>query len=363
MPVVPAPDTQRPVVISATTTPTTLEVCQTVRDISVTASDNVGIASANLRITGPTGLTVYSTFMYRTAGTNLSGTWTNDWAIPCGAAVGRYTVMVQVSDAAKNISPWTNAPSFLVQASTVMDKSAPVFVSGSISTGPILVGQTIPEMAARFTDDVGISIVNFIITDPRGGTAARVAGYRNNGTKTDGIWKNDWAVPASSLTGLYTIYVEAIDEWQKKNMRVLGTIDINPVPTATPAPLPAPVAGDAAMVVTPYYTTSTSSSGAIIRATNVTLKAKSSGQFLASTLFASGNNSGLLSLGHLLEVTSTTPAICSVTGVATWDRSGGIFTRATVNALSAGTCTVSWRFLGSKGRAATSTTMNVTVTP
>lgn len=271
--------------------------------------------------------------------------------------------MVQVSDAAKNTSPWTSAPSFLVQASTVMDKSAPVFMSGSISAGPILVGKTIPEMAARFTDDVGISIVNFIITDPRGGTVARVAGYRNNGTKTDGIWKNDWAVPASSLTGLYTIYVEAIDEWQKKNMRVLGTIDINPVPTATPAPLPAPVAGDAAMVVTPYYTTSTSSSGAIIRATNVTMKANSKAQFLASTLFASGNNSGLLSLGHLLEVTSVTPAICSVTGVATWDRSGGIFTRATVNALSAGTCTVSWRFLGSKGRAATSTTMNVTVTP
>jgi len=329
----------------------------------VTASDNVGIATANVRITGPTGLTVYSTSMYRTAGTNLSGTWANDWAIPCTAAVGRYNVMVQVSDAAKNISPWFTAPSFLVQASTVMDKSAPVFVSGSISAGPINVGQTIPEIAARFTDDVGISSVTFIITDPRGGTSARVPGYRNNGSKIDGIWRNDWAIPATALTGLYTIYVEAIDEWQKKNMRVLGTIDINPVPVATPAPLPAPVAGDEAMVITPYFTSSTSRTGAITRATNVTLKAKSSGQFLASTLFASGQNSGLASLGHLLEATSLTPATCSVTGVATWDRTGGIFTRATVNALSAGACSVSWRFLGSKGRAATSTIMNVTVNP
>ena len=301
--------------------------------------------------------------MYRTAGTNLSGTWTNDWAIPCTAAVGRYNVHVQASDAANNISPWFTAPSFLVQPSTVMDKSAPVFISGSISPGPIVVGQTIPEIAARFTDDVGVATVTFIVTDPRGGTTARVPGYRNNGTKADGVWKNDWAIPASSLTGLYTIYVEAIDEWQKKNMRVLGTIDINPVPVATPAPLPAPVAGDAAMVVTPYYTTSTSSSGSIIRATNVAMKAKSSSQFLASTLFASGNNSGLASLGHLLEVISLTPATCSVTGVATWDRTGGIFTRATVNALAAGTCSVSWRFLGSKGRAATSTIMNVTVNP
>ncbi len=362
-PVVPGPDTQRPVVVSAATTPTTLEVCQTVRAISVTASDNIGIAIANLRITGPTGLTVYSTSMYRTAGTNLSGTWANDWAIPCTAAVGRYNVMVQVSDAAKNISPWFTAPSFLVQASTVMDKSAPVFVSGSISAGPFNVGQTIPELAARFTDDLGISTVTFIVTDPRGGTSARVPGYRNNGTKTDGIWRNDWAIPATALTGLYTIYVEAVDEWQKKNMRVLGTIDINPVPTSTPAPLPAPVAGDAAMVITPYFTTSTLRTGAITRATNVNLKVKSSGQFLASTLFASGQNSGLASLGHLLEATSLTPATCSVTGVATWDRTGGIFTRATVNALSAGTCSVSWRFLGAKGRAATSTIMYVTVNP
>jgi len=300
--------------------------------------------------------------MYRTAGTNLSGTWTNDWAIPCTAAVGRYSVMVQVADAAKNISPWFSAPSFLVQPSTVMDKAAPVFVSGSISTGPIEVGKTIPEIAARFTDDVGVSTVTFIITDPRGGTAARVPGYRNNGSKTDGVWKNDWAIPATSLTGLYTIYVEGIDEWQKRVTKVLGTIDINPVPVATPAPLPAPVAGDAAMVITPYYTSSTSRTGRIVLASAVTLRAKSSGQFLASTLFASGNNSGLASIGHLLEVTSLTPAICSVTGVATWDRTGGIFTRATVNGLTAGTCSVSWRFLGS-GRAATSTIMNVTVNP
>lgn len=271
--------------------------------------------------------------------------------------------MVQVSDAANNISPWFTAPSFLVQASTVMDKAAPVFVSGSISPGPIVVGQTIPELAARFTDDVGISSVTFIITDPRGGTPARVPGYRNNGTKTDGIWRNDWAIPSTALTGLYTIYVDAIDEWQKRSMRVLGTIDINPVPTVTPAPLPVPSAGDAAMVITPFFTTSALRTGAIIPASQATLRVNRSGQFLASTLFASGKNSGLSSIGELLQATSLTPAICSVTGVATWDRTGGIFTRATVNALSAGTCSVSWRFLGSKGRAATSTNMNVVVNP
>jgi hypothetical protein len=117
------------------------------------------------------------------------------------------------------------------------------------------------------------------------------------------------------------------------------------------------------MKVTPYYTSSTRSTGSLLLASAVTLRAKSSAQFLASTLFANGNNSGLLSLGHLLEVATLTPAICSVTGVATWDRRGGIYTRASVNALTAGTCSVLWKFNGSQGRAPTSTTMNVTVNP
>jgi hypothetical protein len=68
-------------------------------------------------------------------------------------------------------------------------------------------------------------------------------------------------------------------------------------------------------------------------------------------------------LGHLLEVSTLTPATCSVTGVATWDRTGGIYTRATVNALTGGTCSVLWKFNGSTGRAATTTTMNVKVNP
>jgi hypothetical protein len=241
-----------------------------------------------------------------------------------------------------------------------MDKSAPVFVSGSISPGPIVVGKTIPEISARFTDDVGISTVTFIITDPRGGTSARVTGYRSSGTKTDGVWKNDWGIPATALTGLYTIYVDAYDEWQKRSMKVLGTIDINPVPTATPAPLPAPVAGDAAMVVTPMISSSTARNSRLSSITGLTLASKQSYTFVASTLFANGQNSGLQSLGHLLEVTSQTPAICTVSGVATWDR-GSIFTRATVSTLSLGTCTVLWRFLGFKGRAATSTTMNIPI--
>jgi hypothetical protein len=221
-------------------------------------------------------------------------------------------------------------------------------------------------MSARFTDDIGISTVTFLLTDPTGRTIATIPGMRGSGTKTDGVYKNDWATKSSYLAGRYSIWVDAVDEWQKNaGLKLVGYIDLNPpvvvTPTPTPAPAPAPAPGDAAMVITPYFSLSTSRNGALFSAAAVTMKAKSSTLFVASTLFASGQNFGLKSLGHLLEVTTTTPATCSVTGVETWDRTGGIYTRANVNAIAAGTCTVVWKFLGVKGRAATSTTMNVKI--
>jgi hypothetical protein len=343
-----------------------LEVCQTVSQMSVKATDNVGISAVNMRIFNENNVNVYSTFMYKTVGTVQSGTWANDWAIPCSALIGKYRVSVQALDAAGNATSWGDIPNFWVYPSTTQDKAAPVFVSGTVSPGPILVGQTIPEMTARITDDMGVAKVTFTITDPRGWTVAEVNAYRNSGTKNDGVYRNDWASKTTSLAGRYGIYVQAYDEWQKTTgLKLVGYIDLNPVPVVVPTPTPTPTAApkptDAAMVVTPYYSISTSRNSALYSARAVTLRAKSSALFLASTLFASGNNSGLRSFGHLLEVTSATPSICTVTGVQTWDRTGGIYTRATVNTLAAGTCSVTWKFLGFPGRAATSTTMNVTV--
>jgi hypothetical protein len=317
-----------------------------------------------MRIFNENNVNIYSTFMYKAAGTAQNGTWANDWAIPCSALIGKYRVSVQAIDAAGNATVWGDLPNFWVYPSTTQDKAAPMFVSGSVSPGPIIVGQTIPEMSARITDDMGVASVTFTLVDPKGWTVGTMMGMRSSGTKLDGVYKNDWATRTTFAAGRYTIYVQGYDEWQKTTgLKLVGYIDLNPVrvvtPTPTPTPTPAPT--NAAMVVTPYYSLTTSRSGALLSGSSVILKAKSSGLFVASTLFASGNNSGLLSLGHLLEVTSNTPTICSVTEVQTWDRTGGIYTRATINALSAGNCSVTWKFLGSTGRAATSTTMTVKV--
>jgi hypothetical protein len=276
--------------------------------------------------------------------------------------VGKYQVNVQALDAAGNSTGWGTIPNFWVYPSTTRDVSKPAYVSGSVSPGPVVIGKTIPEVLVRLTDDTGIASVTFKLADPSGNIVSTTSAYRISGTKTDGVYRNDIATRTSLLPGRYTVHVDAVDEWQKISGTIrVGFIDLIPVPVVAPTPTPTPKPTDAAMVVTPYYSISTTRDSTLYSAGAVTLKAKSSGLFVASTLFANGQNSGLKSLGHLLEVTTTTPTVCSVTGVQTWDRTGGIYTRANVNALTVGTCSVVWKFLGFPGRAATSTTMNVKV--
>ena len=214
-----------------------LEACQTLREISVKASDNVGVSEVNLRIFDPKSLQVYSTFMYRISGNVQSGIWNNDWAIPCNSSTGVYRVEVQAKDAAGNLTPWTQLPSFQVQLSSIQDKFAPVFVSGKISTGPITIGKTVPEISARFTDDVGIATVTISIFNPKGVIVESFQAGRTTGTKIDGTYKNDWATKPSYSPGQYSIYVDAEDEWKKRSKSsLLGYIDL--VSQVTPSPVP-----------------------------------------------------------------------------------------------------------------------------
>ena len=313
------------------------------------------------RIYNPSGGMILEQIAYRTAGTGLDGTWSNDWAVPCTAVVGKYRVDVQVKDQAGNATLWTTIGNFWVNPTTVEDKASPIVVSGGVTPSTIEVGKTITEMSARVTDDVGVLTVTFTLVDPTGATRATTFGMRKSGTKTDGVYVNDWATLTSYPAGRYTVYASAVDEWQKRsNFMLVGYVDLTPIATPTPTPSPSP--SGQAMVVTPYYSTTKTTSSTLVPPSNVSMTSGTSYLFAASTLYASGNNSGLLSFGHLLEVTSLTPTVCSVNGVMTWDRTGGIYTQATVNALSMGTCSVLWKFNGAKDRAPTSTTMTVKVT-
>ena len=115
------------------------------------------------------------------------------------------------------------------------------------------------------------------------------------------------------------------------------------------------------MVITPYAVASAANNITRSPITSKSYVAKSSYYFAASVLYASGQNSGLLSIGEPLTMTSATPAVCIVDSVVPQDNTNGIFQLAKINTLAAGTCNVVWNFAGSKGRAATSANMSFTV--
>jgi len=85
--------------------------------------------------------------------------------------------------------------------------------------------------------------------------------------------------------------------------------------------------------------------------------------FVTNVLYVeTAMNSGLASLGHLLTVTSNTPAVCRVDSNDLWDRTGGIVNKTQVTALDNGTCQLSFYFPGTTTRASTSLTWSKVVT-
>jgi len=117
----------------------------------------------------------------------------------------------------------------------------------------------------------------------------------------------------------------------------------------------------APMYITPYVAASSVRNAKLSPVTSVSYATGATYNFVSSLLFTSGNNSGLLSIGHLLRAETQTSTVCSVTSVATQDRTGGIFTMAQVKMLQKGTCTIRWSFDGTDSRGAATADMSVNV--
>jgi hypothetical protein len=117
----------------------------------------------------------------------------------------------------------------------------------------------------------------------------------------------------------------------------------------------------AAMYITPYWAPSKVRNVRLQPITATSYVSNSSYFFHSSLLFTSGQNSGLSSIGHIMSAVSTTPDICSVQAVEADDRTGGIFTRATVRMIKVGTCSITWGFAGTDTRSAATQVMSVVV--
>jgi hypothetical protein len=117
----------------------------------------------------------------------------------------------------------------------------------------------------------------------------------------------------------------------------------------------------AAMYITNYWAPSKVRNVRLRPLTSTSYVSNSTYFFTSSLLFTSGQNSGLLSIGHLMSAVTTTPAVCSVQTVESDDRTGGIFTRATVRMLAVGTCSITWGFAGTDTRSAATQVMSVVI--
>ena len=116
--------------------------------------------------------------------------------------------------------------------------------------------------------------------------------------------------------------------------------------------------GDDRYVAAPAVRVSFNYSKAPMKITAVSAPAALNGStaytFITSVLHVESDmNSGLTSLGHILDVTSNSPTICRVDSNVKYDQPGGIFNKTMVTALSTGSCSIKFYFAGTTSRAAT----------
>lgn len=84
---------------------------------------------------------------------------------------------------------------------------------------------------------------------------------------------------------------------------------------------------------------------------------------VAGTAYVNGPlNKGLNSIGNFLTVTSSTPAVCSITPVADYQTTVGTYSQITVKSIANGTCSIAWSFAETGTQKAATYSQNLTVT-
>jgi hypothetical protein len=201
-------------------------------------TDNLGTTSVQFRVLYPSGVIASTYDAYRKDGSGLSGNWSNDWVIPCGSPTGTYTVLAQARDSAGNISSWKTIGTFVGTAPVIVDREAPVIVSGVVSPASVEVCKTVSTIRAFITDNVGTASTQFRILNPSGVIAATYGAYRKDGSGLSGNWSNDWVIPCGSPFGTYTVMAQARDSAVNiSSWKTIGTfIGTAPIVTDTAAP-------------------------------------------------------------------------------------------------------------------------------
>jgi len=196
---------------------------------SAKVTDNIGVTSVALRILAPSGVVLATFSGGRTEGISTSGTYANDWVVPCPATLGTYRAEAQAKDAANNTTPWISLGNFQVIAASVLDTSAPLVLSGTISQSSVNVCKAITEIRAQVRDESRITNVTASLVNATGVSAYAETLILKSGTTTEGSFANSMTLPCSIPTGTYTVRIQARDQWGKSSELIsIGTIAVLP---------------------------------------------------------------------------------------------------------------------------------------
>jgi hypothetical protein len=272
---------------------------------------------------------------YRVDGSGLRGNWSRDWDVPCSTPYGTYNIFVQAKDVAGNISILTRIGTVNITAPIVVDSEIPTIVSGKALASTVEVCKTFAGVDVSAKDDTGLASVQYRFLDPWNEIRATNSLYKKSGTRLDGVYGNNYAIPCNWPSGIYQIEAKGIDDWKKESawINVAAILITSPTPNPVQQPMVIGITGAKAFSGSTLYT------------------------FFETVLHVESKlNWGLTSLGHLLTVSSNTPNVCRVVSNELADLTGGIKNKTILQGLSNGTCSITWNFSGTDTRAPTSKT-------
>lgn len=217
-------DVTPPTVVGLTVTPPSVDVTSGSKTLVVSAHvvDGGGSGTSQIAVvaTAPTGAFANCSASALSSGTAADGFWNCSVTIPPGAEPGDWKLLVLVSDAAQNVSTYTDVelaaggmPTKFAVVSN-WDKTPPTFASLAVAAGTVDVSSSARTITvtAHLTDNLsGVARFDFSAKSPNGTSVGCSALAPASGTDTDGNWSCTVTIAAQSDPGAWAISVKATD--------------------------------------------------------------------------------------------------------------------------------------------------------
>ena len=211
-------DTQPPVLVSFTFSPTSINTTTSSATVNVTAqvTDNLsGVAVVSPYFVSPSGSHSVSAPMSLSSGSDLNGTWTGTATFPAYGEAGTWTVNnVYVGDHVGNYEYYYTSqlqalgfPTQLIVTSNE-DTQSPMLTSFTFSPTSIntTTSSATVNVTAQVTDNLsGVAVVSPYFVSPSGSHSVSAPMSLSSGSDLNGTWTGTATFPAYGEAGTWTV--------------------------------------------------------------------------------------------------------------------------------------------------------------